>query len=69
MNSLKKQYQEEIIPELTKKYNLNWIWHRMSEYPSDNGYGLYVGTSPKPEEKNKRKSMWDYIVPKLLNKI
>ena len=63
-----KEYTDAFA-ELTKKYNLNWIWHRMSEYPADNGYGLYVGTSPKPEEKNKRKSMWDYIVPKLLNKI
>ena len=25
MNSLKKQYQEEIIPELTKKYNYTTV--------------------------------------------
>ncbi len=51
--------------ELAEKYNLNWMWHHMSEYPADNGYGAYSkGDLPYPE--NKRPEMWNYIFPKLL---
>ena len=63
-----KEYTDAFV-ELTDKYNLNWIWHRMSEYPSDNGYGAYLGseeTDVVPYESNKRKSMWEYIIPKIL---
>ncbi len=55
----------DAFAKFTEKYNLNWMWHRMSEYPAENGYGAYInGDLPYPE--NKRPTMWNYIFPKLL---
>lgn len=52
--------------DLAKKYHLNWIWHRMSEYPADNGFGAYInGITPTVE--NRRPSQWAYDIPKLLS--
>ena len=60
-----KEYTDDFY-DLALKYHLSWIWHRMSEYPADNGYGAYVnGITPYVE--NRRSSQWDYGIPKLLS--
>lgn len=54
----------DYFEEIAEKYHISWIWHRMSEYPSDNGYGAYInGYTPTVE--NRRASMWNYIIPRL----
>ena len=52
--------------DLALKYHLNWIWHRMSEHPADNGFGAYInGITPTVE--NRRPNQWAYDIPKLLS--
>ena len=52
--------------DLATKYHLNWIWHRMSEYPSDNGFGAYIN-GITPTVANRRANQWEYDIPKLLS--
>ena len=54
----------DYFKEIADKYHINWIWHRMSEYPSDNGYGAYIN-GYTPTVANRRASMWNYIIPKM----
>ena len=54
----------DYFKDIAEKYHISWIWHRMSEYPSDNGYGAYVN-GYTPTVANRRASMWNYIIPKL----
>lgn len=60
-----REYVDDFY-DYAKKYHLNWIWHRMSEYPADNGYGAYInGITPSVE--NRRPNQWAYGIPKLLS--
>ena len=60
-----REYTDDFY-DLALKYHLSWIWHRMSEYPADNGFGAYInGITPTVE--NRRDNQWAYALPKLLS--
>ncbi len=70
-----KEYIDD-FKNLSKKYNLNWLWFGMFSYTNtDNGFGAYLSGQINGEwingqnatEESKRPSMWEYILPTLLN--
>ncbi len=73
-----KEYIEDFV-KLGRKYNLNWLWFGLFSYidNSDNGFGAYVSgkvnnkyvNGEYAREDSKRQSMWEYILPKLLELI
>ena len=59
-----KNYTDEFL-RVSSQYHVSWMWHRMSEYSSDNGYGAYVN-GITPTVANRRSSMWEYVIPTML---
>ena len=60
-----KNYTDEFL-RVASLYHVNWMWHRMSEWSVDNGYGAYVN-GITPTVANRRSSMWDYVIPTMLS--